>query len=323
MPTSESLIGSVLAAATRAPSSHNTQPWRFVSRRDVVELRADRTRALPVNDPEDRELTMSCGAALLTLRVAAAHHGLHADLVLLPDPPDGDLLARVRLTADDDVEVALAALYPAVIRRRTHRGAFDADGSLEPDLVHRMVRAATAEGAELSLLAPEARARVADLVEQGDRVQFADRRWRRELASWMRSRRAGDGLAVPAVALPVTRLAVAGLDLGRRTGAQDAELVRAAPGLAVLTTPADTTPDWLRAGQALQRALLIAASDGVVAGFVNQPCQVGGALRRQLAAAIGSTGAPQAVLRLGRPARQLVPTPRRPVRDVVEQQAHP
>jgi hypothetical protein len=37
---------------------------------DGVELFADRTRALSVVDPDDRELTMSCGAALSQLRLA-------------------------------------------------------------------------------------------------------------------------------------------------------------------------------------------------------------------------------------------------------------
>jgi hypothetical protein len=146
-----------------------------------------------VNDPADRELTMSCGAALLTLRVAAAHQGLRADVALLPEPSDGDLLARVTLTATDEVDAALAALFPAVTSRRTHRGASTTTGALDADLVQRMVHAVTAEKAALSFLGPEARARVAELVDVGDRAQFADRRWRRELASWMHPRRAGDG----------------------------------------------------------------------------------------------------------------------------------
>ena len=62
----------LLEAAVQAPSSHNTQPWLFRVEDGAVHLLADRTRALPVNDPDDRELTISCGCALLNLRVAAA-----------------------------------------------------------------------------------------------------------------------------------------------------------------------------------------------------------------------------------------------------------
>lgn len=71
MPDSDT-IDRMLARAIRAPSSHNTQPWLFDCRDERIDLLADRTRALPANDPEDRELTISCGCALMTLRVAAA-----------------------------------------------------------------------------------------------------------------------------------------------------------------------------------------------------------------------------------------------------------
>jgi Nitroreductase family len=43
--------------AVLAPSGHNTQPWRFKVVAEALELWADRTRALAVVDPHDRELT--------------------------------------------------------------------------------------------------------------------------------------------------------------------------------------------------------------------------------------------------------------------------
>jgi len=87
----------LVAAAILAPSSHNTQPWRFRLAAHRIDLWADRTRALPVNDPDDRELLLSCGAALFNLRVASARHGLAASVVLQPDAAHPDLLARVAL----------------------------------------------------------------------------------------------------------------------------------------------------------------------------------------------------------------------------------
>jgi Putative TM nitroreductase len=62
--------------AILAPSSHNTQPWLFKIRGDVLELYADRTRALPIVDPANRALTISCGAALFHLRIALRHFRL-------------------------------------------------------------------------------------------------------------------------------------------------------------------------------------------------------------------------------------------------------
>jgi len=65
----------LLRYAVLAPSGHNTQPWLFCVRDDIVDLYGDRAQALAVVDPDDRELTISCGAALFNLRVALRRFG--------------------------------------------------------------------------------------------------------------------------------------------------------------------------------------------------------------------------------------------------------
>ena len=57
--------------AVLAPSSHNTQPWQFRLIEDGLQLFADRSRALPVVDPHDRALVISCGASLFHLRITS------------------------------------------------------------------------------------------------------------------------------------------------------------------------------------------------------------------------------------------------------------
>ncbi len=58
--TAPALVDHALRAATRAPSVHNTQPWRFVVAPTSVDLYLDRTRVLTV-DPGAREGRISCG----------------------------------------------------------------------------------------------------------------------------------------------------------------------------------------------------------------------------------------------------------------------
>ncbi|MGH3272773.1 MAG: hypothetical protein ACRDNZ_00405, partial [Streptosporangiaceae bacterium] len=64
----------LIATAARAPSVHNTQPWRFRVDRSVLELYYDPGRKLRV-DPLGREELISCGAALFGLRLAVRSLG--------------------------------------------------------------------------------------------------------------------------------------------------------------------------------------------------------------------------------------------------------
>ncbi|MDB1087429.1 nitroreductase family protein [Streptomyces sp. ACA25] len=309
----------LVGQAVRAPSSHNTQPWIFRRTDSGVTLHTDRSRALPVNDPAGRERVISAGAALLNLRVAALRHGLDALVEAFPDPADDSLLARVTLTERREPAPGDPDLYEAIARRHTCRRPFAARPV--PEAVLRAAReAAEREGALMMPVPHGQRARVAALVEEGDRRQFATRAWRRELAFWMRPRRSGDGLAVPTALAPLLRTAFRSLDLGARTGACDAALVRAAPALLVITTDTDTRPAWLATGQALQRALLVLAAEGVLAGYANQPCQVGDPLRARLRDAVSGPdgGHPQLLLSAGYPRGKVSGSPRRPLADVLD-----
>ncbi|MDT0345058.1 Acg family FMN-binding oxidoreductase [Streptomyces litchfieldiae] len=310
----------LVRAAVRAPSSHNTQPWIFRSDKDAIHLHRDPGRSLPVNDPRDREAHISCGAALLNLRVAAPCHGLRAEVRLLPDPTDDTLLARVELTEEGTpVSADDATLYDAITRRRTAHRAF-AGRAVRDGARDRVQQAVAREGARLQIIPETRRKEVAALVGEGDRRQFADRAWRRELAHWLRPRRAGDGLTVPGPAAPLLRALVRKVNAGPRVGRRDAALLLAAPAVAVLTTRADEPLDWLHAGQALQRGLLTLAAEGIQVSFANQPCQVGDPLRTQLRELLPDPeGHPQLLFRVGHPAGAAPQrSPRRPLAAVMD-----
>ncbi|HML99183.1 MAG TPA: hypothetical protein PKD75_11940 [Tepidiformaceae bacterium] len=303
----------LVARAVLAPSSHNTQPWRFTVRDGALDLHADRTRALAVNDPEDRELTISCAAALLNLRAGAAAAGLVTTVEVDPDPAS-DLLATVRC-APGEGDSELARLAGAIALRHTSREPFAAR-PLDVALIERLAGAAAAEGASIQWIeGRRARERAADLVAEGDRIQFADKRWRRELAAWMHPSRADDGLPVERFGGAV-RFVVSRFNVGGSTAGKDEVFALHAPALGVLSTPGDERGDWMAAGQALERVLLAAAEEGVQAGYLNQPCQVA-ALRGRLRELAGGEGEPQLLLRLGHPLGEPPPHRRRPVADVL------
>jgi nitroreductase len=308
--------------AVLAPSGHNTQPWRFKLVDEALELRADRTRALPVVDPHDRELTISCGAALAFVRIALRHLGYDAVTEVLPEPVERDLLARVRLSPSREPHKRDRALFEAIPRRRTMREPFEAR-DLPAELVDELEQLAEQQGASLAAIEPDARREVATLVGEGDRIQAADPHFRRELAAWFRPNDTARRDGIPGYAFGmgdlfsrVGALVLRRVNWGKYQTRKDLELLARTPLLAVLGTDGDSPRDWLAAGQALGYILLRARAEGASASYLNQPIEVA-ELRPRLAAATGRpTRFPQLLLRLGY-AGDRKPTPRRDAAEVV------
>jgi hypothetical protein len=306
----------LIAQAVLAPSSHNTQPWLFATRDNHIELLADRTRALPVNDPNNRELIISCGCALMNLRVAAAHQHLHAAVDTFPDGEQSDLLARVTLTAGD-ADSSDAHLFTAIEKRRTYRKRFSAQ-RVTPLALDALKDAAQWPGVRLHLLAQDdQRQAAAALVAQADKDLWSNPHWRRELAAWMRPRQQRDGLPVPGYALALTQMLLRNFNLGGGQAAKNYQLALHSPVLALLCTDADTGASWLTAGQALQKLLLTAVGHNLQALYLNQAVQVP-STRKQLAALAGkNTRYPQILVCLGTPAEPAPAKARRAVAEVM------
>jgi nitroreductase len=308
--------------AVLAPSSHNTQPWRFRVEGDTVELYADRGRALPVVDPHGRELVMSCGAALLNLELAIAHLGREPEVTLFPEPSDPDLLARVRLGGNRAPDPAAGVLFREIAQRRTNRRKFLSRDV--PDEVTADLRtAAWGDGVRLVAVTEAATRRVlAELVGEADLAQFGDGRFRRELASWVTSNGSTRADGIPGYALGYGNLsarfvpfAVRTLDLGRSQAVKSIRLARSASVLALVVTDGDQPEDWLAAGKALQRVLLTASAAGLAVSLMNQPLEVP-LMRAEVGRVVGAAGMPQALLRVGYAPRTRA-TPRRPASEVI------
>lgn len=311
--------------ALRAPSVHNTQPWRWRIGTDAVELHSDPDRHLPVTDPDRRDLVLSCGSVLHHLTVAIAAAGAAAVVERLPDPEDSTHLATVSVGPGP---AAGAELFPAIARRRTERRRMSHRPVPAHVLADLVDRAARAGAVLLPVTGPDARARLAELFRRAGQVQRSAPGYPAELRMWThRLAAARDG--VPAAAITRLRTPTAGApplrafpDGRLRQGAQETGhggRDDAAEYLAVATT-GDTVLDRLRAGEATSVVLLAATLAGLATTPLSQATEVP-AVRQALGhSVLRVPEQPQLVLRVGWPATHadpLPPTPRRPLGSVL------
>jgi nitroreductase len=309
-------VRTMLSAAIAAPSVHNTQPWLFRVRLPFIDVIADVDRQLVAQDPDGRALLMSCGAALLNLRVAAEHLGHATKVSLLPDESDPNLLATVELDGQHQPRGMGAELYAAIDHRHTNRMPYE-DRPLPAAVVAALVEAASQEGANLYVVTgPDERRRLVDLIQDADAA--TDPRVIAEARAWT-GVEADRPDGVPAEALgPLPKnpsTPFRDLAPGRAIGGRGFAVFEQDPTLAVLTTGHDTRLDWLVAGQALERVLLVATVEGLVSTFANQPLEAPN-LRWLVREPNQPIGYPQMMMRIGY-APVAPATPRRPLAEVL------
>ncbi|WP_290062370.1 Acg family FMN-binding oxidoreductase [Amycolatopsis solani] len=311
-----SVFDQALASAVRAPSPHNTQPWRFAVRPDTVEVWLDRERVLAVADPAGREARLACGAAAFNLQICLRANGFATLVRMLPDPAEPALAVTVRLDGNQKSTAAERRLAEAVFRRHTNRRPL-LDKAVPPAARVALKAAALDEGGQLEFLDASGRyTPVASLVRQAEALQAEDPEFRRETAFWtQRDASSPDGVPKTASGPPPRGHGVVSLRASHENRDLPEREYEREPLLGVLLTRDHGPYAEVRAGMAMQRVLLTATAEGLATSFLSQPFETP-RTREALAALFAGLGQPHTLLRIGYgyPARL---TARRPVEDVL------
>jgi nitroreductase len=306
--------------ALRAPSVFNTQPWRWRVSADALDLYADRERQLAASDPDGRLLTLSCGAALHHARVALAAAGYRTAVTRFPDVDNPNLLARVRITGEQQPDPGQIALNGAIPFRRTDRRGFAEEPVRESSI--RSLRAAVeAEGAFLHEVRPSQMPMLAVATARAAEDELDDPAYRAELHRWThRPQWSGDGVPPATAVRPAPRrVPVRDHAPGDDTGLDPGTGNDRGAAYAVLFGPDDTPISWLRAGEALSALLLTAVLEGLSAAPLSDTIELAWprTLMRDL---LGGVGEPYLVVRvgIGPDTGDLPPAPRRTPDDAIE-----
>ncbi|HMK38021.1 MAG TPA: nitroreductase [Bacteroidota bacterium] len=316
----------LLRYALLAPSTHNTQPWKFALVPGGIEVYADYSRRMPVVDPGNRELLMSVGAAVFTLRVAAERFGMECRVAYSYSGDSERPLAvaslgpRPSTTGGDE---GMASLFGPIVRRHTNRFPFLY--SRVPENILRNIRGLEVPGKASLAVSTDGvvNNRVGELVAAADRMQLADPSFRSDLAEWIRPNWTQKPDGVTGAALGMNSVAAAlgtwttrVVDTGPIRAAKDRNLCAEAPALVVLQAE-DSVPHWLACGELLQHLLLVLTREGLHHSYFNMPVQVPD-LRVRLRALCGLTAWPQILLRVGFSLTEPAVTPRRSVEELLQ-----
>lgn len=290
--------------ATLAPSSHNTQCWKFLIWERAVYVLPDQARRCPVVDPDDHHLFVSLGCATENLLQAALANGLKGE-------------ARFAATEQGSVSIALEAtkavaspMYEAIPKRQCTRADYDGKPLSNAEL--KLLEAAgTGDGVRVLLLTePAAMENVLDYVVQGNTAQLNDPAFVKELKTWIRFSNEeavskGDGLysvasgnpSIPRwMGSPLLKLFLS----AESENAKYIKQIRSSAGIAIFVAEAADKAHWVEVGRCYERFALQATALGIRNAMLNQALEVSD-LRPQFAGSIGiGKQRPDLVVRFGR-----------------------
>jgi hypothetical protein len=313
------VIADAVHLACRAPSIHNSQPWRFVGEGGgLLHLHLDRDRLVDT-DSSGRQALLSCGAVLDHLRVATAAAGWMANVDYYPNPNDHGHLATIDFVPMSFVTEAHRRRADAILRRRTDRLPFGAPAgwnAFEPLLRH----AVDADHALLDVLAERSRPRLAEASGLTESLRLYDSSYHAELAWWTGPFGATDG--IPHSSL-VSAAESDRVDIGRNFPvthhtARRPEVTEDRCKVVLLSALDDDRRDILTCGEALSAALLEATMAGLATCPLTHMTEIEAS--REIIRGISGRALPQVLIRMGvAPAIDDAPplTPRRPLNAVL------
>ena len=319
--TTTEIVAKAIRLACRAPSLHNSQPWRWIVGEETVDLFVDHERVIRSADRSGREALISCGAALDHFRIAMAAAGWKVNVTAFPNQNDRDHLASFEFSPAEHVTAAERDRAAAISRRRTDRLPFCAPGDwerFEPALRNTVDHDRVA----LDVLADSARPALAVASRLTESVRRNDQYYHDEMRWWTGTLGGYQGVPPSSlvsenererVGVNRTFPAVQHADRRRDIRADGAKIL-------ALSTPEYTRADALNCGEALSTVLIECTVAGLATCTLSHVTELPKS-RAVIQELTGSPAVPQLLVRVGNaPALQdsPAPTPRRPLSEVMQ-----
>lgn len=275
-PSLPGVSGIVTAAAIRAPSGGNAQPWHIETTADAITIRLA-PQYTSTMDVGFRGSVVALGAALFNARVAAAGQQMLGPVSLRAGADGTQLEATLKLCAGADP--VLAGLYEPMLARETNR-RLGASRPIAADTIEVLRSAAQREGGRLHLVTQrDDIERAATILAATDRIRYLTPGLHAQMVSEMRWPDDDDsdtGIDVHSLELEASALAV--LEILRRPdvmhhlaqwkggsalGEDTRHRVSASSAIAVISVTEGALADYAQGGAAVEAVWIAAQQRGL------------------------------------------------------------
>lgn len=321
--TMEDKLKFLVHFAILAPSSHNSQPWKFRIEKNVITIIPNFKMALPHSDPNNRQLYISLGCALANMLIAADYYGIQSKVEYVIE--HHMLCIKVFCgESSGSYRERTGHLIFSIPKRVTNRGKYLTQIPDKNFLAK--VEKLSAPDIKIHIVDEMPwRSEIADIVVRAGIAAMDDKKFREELSQYVKSNITKSPVGMPAFGMgiptPISLIApllVKKFNMNKKTKKKDEELLKKfTPVFCIISTRYDNLESWVRAGQWYEEIALMAKRQGLVTAPMAAIIQVGN-FYKELQKVLGDSFRPEVFFRLGCGIKKFRHSPRLSFKDVIE-----
>ena len=312
----------LLRFAILAPSSHNSQPWKFTILDDALFLSPDQNRFLPISDPTNRHLYIALGCVIENFCIAADYYGLTSVLQYFPSE-FSDATVKILLHSPSlSASSSKSDDHPifSILKRRSNRNIYE-DRIPQPEILEGFKKMAYEKSSICFVTDHAQKIAIARFLVDWREKEFDNKEFRREMARYKRNNFTRSYIGMPGFTMGfknfasiLAPLAIRYFNVIRPIKMKEIRLLTDhTPVFGVITSPDNTEHSWLQVGRSLEKIWIEAEQQKLQLSINALPASVD-----ELQRIIGISERPQIFFRLGYAAHTPPHSPRLGIERVFE-----
>lgn len=314
----------LLNFAVLAPSSHNSQPWRFEVSDSQIKIYANMARSLPASDSNNRQLLVSLGCAIENILTAAEYYGYVAQVKLFPEATNNTYIASIAFTELANYVRPSHHNIFTIPKRHANRTKYD-DRLPEEDFIEWVKSFASATTQLFVITNKTKKDAIADVVIGAGVAAMQDTGFRHELSHYVKNNYTSSSVGMPlygfGVPGPISLIApfmMKHVNMNKVNAKTDMDILKNhTPAVLIIATRDDTKKEWLETGILYERIALEAEHRGISTAPSAAAIQIG-EFYKKLQEILHTTHRPQFFARLGYAKGTVKPSPRLQVGEVMQ-----